>query len=58
MLLKEESTTSPLALEVQAILRRYDDGDREESLREMKAVYERESATVHCGCVVRSDVAC
>ena len=36
-------TTSPLALEVQAILRRYDDGDREESLREMKAVYERES---------------
>ena len=35
-------TTSPLALEVQAILRRYDDGDREESLREMKAVYERE----------------
>ena len=35
-------TTSPLALEVQAILRRYDDGDREESLREMKAVYERD----------------
>ena len=43
MPLKEESTTSPLALEIQAILRRYDDGDREESLREMKAVYERES---------------
>ena len=35
-------TASPLALEVQAILRRYDDGDREESLREMKAVYERD----------------
>ncbi|MEC8114347.1 MAG: tetratricopeptide repeat protein, partial [Planctomycetota bacterium] len=35
--------TSPLALEVQSILQRYDDGEREESLREMKAVYERES---------------
>ena len=34
--------TSPLALEVQSILRRYDDGQREESLREMKALYERE----------------
>ena len=41
--LEGRATTSPLALEVQAILRRYDDGDREESLREMKAVYERES---------------
>ena len=41
--LEGRTTTSPLALEIQAILRRYDDGDREESLREMKAVYERES---------------
>ena len=40
--LEGKVTTSPLALEVQAILRRYDDGEREESLREMKAIYERE----------------
>ena len=34
--------TSPLATEVQELLQRYDDGDRDGSLREMRAIYERE----------------
>ena len=34
-------TASPLAIEVQAVLRRYDEGQREESLREMKSIFDR-----------------
>ena len=36
------STSSPLAIEVQALLKRYDAGEREDALREMKAIYDRE----------------
>ena len=34
-------TASTLAIEVQAVLRSYDEGQREESLREMKSIFDR-----------------
>ena len=40
--------TSPLATEVQELLQRYDDGDRDGSLREMRAIYEREPQEFVC----------
>ena len=36
-------TVSPLAMEIQAIFSRYEDGQRAEALSEMKALYERDS---------------
>lgn len=34
-------TATPLEIDVQAVLRRYNDGQREESLREMKSLFDR-----------------